>query len=163
TGRGAAPGAVPTCLVSTATARLPRAGRRGYQPGTNVARGPHASSQTPRARRTLSASCHAGEQRPLSCVSEAARAAPGRLGQPPCASSADPASRPAASQQPPRVRREVPMSDVAGELRARAESDGVEFFFAMFVDMNGKPCAKMVPIEALDVLMGGGAGFAGFA
>ena len=55
------------------------------------------------------------------------------------------------------------MSDVAGELRARAESDGVEFFFAMFVDMNGKPCAKMVPIEALDVLMGGGAGFAGFA
>src|SRR5262249_28418330 len=52
------------------------------------------------------------------------------------------------------------MSDVEGELRARAESDGVEFFFAMFVDMNGKPCAKMVPIEALDVLMGGGAGFA---
>jgi glutamine synthetase len=55
------------------------------------------------------------------------------------------------------------MSDVEGELRARAESDGVEFFFAMFVDMHGKPCAKMVPIEALDVLMGGGAGFAGFA
>ena len=55
------------------------------------------------------------------------------------------------------------MSDVEGELAARAESDGVEFFFAMFVDMHGKPCAKMVPVEALDVLMGGGAGFAGFA
>ena len=55
------------------------------------------------------------------------------------------------------------MSDVEGELRARAESDGVEFFFAMFVDMHGKPCAKMVPVEALDVLVGGGAGFAGFA
>jgi len=55
------------------------------------------------------------------------------------------------------------MSDVEGELRARAESDGVEFFFAMFVDMHGKPCAKMVPVEALSVLVGGGAGFAGFA
>ena len=55
------------------------------------------------------------------------------------------------------------MSEVEGELRAKAESDGVEFFFAMFVDMHGKPCAKMVPVEALDVLIGGGAGFAGFA
>jgi len=49
------------------------------------------------------------------------------------------------------------------DLRTRAESDGVEFFFAMFVDMHGKPCAKMIPIEAIDVLTGGGAGFAGFA
>src|SRR2546423_9026559 len=54
------------------------------------------------------------------------------------------------------------MSDVEGELRARAESDGVEFFFAMFVDMHGKPCAKMIPVTAIDVLLGG-AGFAGFA
>ncbi len=55
------------------------------------------------------------------------------------------------------------MSDPTAELRAKAEADHVEFFFAMFVDMHGKPCAKMVPIEAFDVLMGGGAGFAGFA
>src|SRR5258708_37393226 len=55
------------------------------------------------------------------------------------------------------------MPDVEGDLSARAESDGGEFFFAMFVDMHGTPCAKMVPIEALDVLVGGGAGFAGFA
>jgi glutamine synthetase len=55
------------------------------------------------------------------------------------------------------------MPDVEGDLRARAESDGVEFFFAMFVDMHGKPCAKMIPAEAIDVLLGGGAGFAGFA
>jgi glutamine synthetase len=55
------------------------------------------------------------------------------------------------------------MSDAEAQLRARAESDGVEFFFAMFVDMHGKPCAKMIPVEALDVLTGGGAGFAGFA
>ncbi|MFZ0172379.1 MAG: type III glutamate--ammonia ligase [Acidimicrobiales bacterium] len=55
------------------------------------------------------------------------------------------------------------MQDTEAALRARAEADGVEFIFAMFVDMHGKPCAKMVPIEALDVLLGGGAGFAGFA
>jgi glutamine synthetase len=55
------------------------------------------------------------------------------------------------------------MPDLADELRARAEADGVEFYFAMFVDMHGRPCAKMVPVEATDVLVGGGAGFAGFA
>ena len=49
------------------------------------------------------------------------------------------------------------------ELRKRAEGDGVRFLFAMFVDMHGKACAKLVPIEAFDVLMNGGAGFAGFA
>lgn len=55
------------------------------------------------------------------------------------------------------------MPDVETDLRARAEADGVEFFFAMFVDMHGKPCAKMIPVAALDVLAGGRAGFAGFA
>jgi glutamine synthetase len=55
------------------------------------------------------------------------------------------------------------MPNVEDDLRARAESDGVEFFFAMFVDMHGKPCAKLVPVQSLDVLLGGGAGFAGFA
>ncbi len=55
------------------------------------------------------------------------------------------------------------MSAVDDELRAKAQADGIEFFFAMFVDMHGKPCAKMIPAEAIDVLTGGGAGFAGFA
>lgn len=55
------------------------------------------------------------------------------------------------------------MPDSETELRSRAEADGIQFVLAMFVDLHGKPCAKMVPIEALDVLMGGGAGFAGFA
>ncbi len=55
------------------------------------------------------------------------------------------------------------MVTTAEELREQAKKDGVEFLFAMFVDMHGKPCAKMVPVEAIDVLMGGGAGFAGFA
>jgi glutamine synthetase len=49
------------------------------------------------------------------------------------------------------------------ELKARAEEDGIEFFFALFVDMHGKPCAKLIPASSFDVLMGGGAGFAGFA
>src|SRR5580692_3868791 len=62
-----------------------------------------------------------------------------------------------------RPQRSVHMSDAEAQLRARAESDGVDFFFAMFVDMHGKPCAKMIPVEAVDVLTGGGAGFAGFA
>ncbi|HEX9520210.1 MAG TPA: type III glutamate--ammonia ligase [Streptosporangiaceae bacterium] len=55
------------------------------------------------------------------------------------------------------------MPDVDGELRARAAADGVEFFFALFVDMHGRPCAKMVPVEALGIMLGGGSGFAGFA
>ncbi len=55
------------------------------------------------------------------------------------------------------------MRDGEGELMARAEADGVEFFFAMFVDMHGRPCAKMVPVEALAIMLGGGSGFAGFA
>src|SRR2546423_15570269 len=55
------------------------------------------------------------------------------------------------------------MSDAEAQLRERAESDGVRFFFAMFVDMHGKPCAKMIPVEAVDVLTGGGAGLPGVA
>jgi len=55
------------------------------------------------------------------------------------------------------------MAAVEGDMRARVEADGVEFIFAMFVDMHGRPCAKMVPVEALDVILEGGAGFAGFA
>jgi glutamine synthetase len=49
------------------------------------------------------------------------------------------------------------------DIRAKAADDGVEYIYAMFVEMHGKPCAKLVPIEALDGLMEDGAGFAGFA
>jgi len=55
------------------------------------------------------------------------------------------------------------MTNTREELRSRAEEDGIEFFFAMFVDMHGKPCAKLVPMASFDMLMDGGAGFAGFA
>ena len=39
----------------------------------------------------------------------------------------------------------------------------VEFLFAQFVDMHGKPNAKLVPARQLDGLLSDGAGFAGFA
>ncbi len=55
------------------------------------------------------------------------------------------------------------MVEGRAELKKRAEKDGVRFFFAMFVDMHGKACAKLVPAEAYDVMMDGGSGFAGFA
>ena len=49
------------------------------------------------------------------------------------------------------------------EIKARIADDGVEFIYAMFVEMHGKPCAKLVPVSAIDDLLEGGAGFAGFA
>jgi glutamine synthetase len=55
------------------------------------------------------------------------------------------------------------MGDGREDLRARATEDGIEFFLAMFVDLHGKPCAKAVPMGSFDLLMDGGAGFAGFA
>ncbi|MFH8251937.1 type III glutamate--ammonia ligase [Microbacterium sp. B2969] len=48
-------------------------------------------------------------------------------------------------------------------LRARAEQDEVRFILAVFVDLNGKPCAKLVPVSAADELEAGELGFAGFA
>jgi glutamine synthetase len=50
-----------------------------------------------------------------------------------------------------------------GELGIRARADGVRFLLALFVDLAGKPCAKLVPVEAADDLQYDGVGFAGFA
>jgi glutamine synthetase len=49
------------------------------------------------------------------------------------------------------------------EVRKIAQGRGVEFFFAQFVDMYGRPSAKLVPAGNLDDLANDGAGFAGFA
>ncbi len=49
------------------------------------------------------------------------------------------------------------------DLGNRIKEDGVEYIYAMFVEMHGKPCAKLVPVSSLDDLMANGAGFAGFA
>ena len=43
--------------------------------------------------------------------------------------------------------------DALDEIRSRVEADGVEFIYAMFVEMHGKPCAKLVPVGALEGLM----------
>jgi glutamine synthetase len=43
------------------------------------------------------------------------------------------------------------------------DENDVEFLFAQFVDMHGKPSAKLVPAQHLDGLLSEGAGFAGFA
>src|SRR6476469_4733009 len=49
------------------------------------------------------------------------------------------------------------------DIRSRSEDLGVEFYFAQFVDMYGRPSAKLVPAANLDDLVTDGAGFAGFA
>ena len=54
------------------------------------------------------------------------------------------------------------MSKTREILEARAAEDNIEFFMTMFVDMHGRPCAKLVPVSAMDVVCEG-AGFAGFA
>ncbi|WP_328531364.1 type III glutamate--ammonia ligase [Nocardioides sp. NBC_00368] len=49
------------------------------------------------------------------------------------------------------------------ELAALCESTGTTFILALFVDLRGKPCAKLVPVEAVDELAEDGVGFAGYA
>jgi glutamine synthetase len=49
------------------------------------------------------------------------------------------------------------------EIQKAAKERGVEFFFAQFVDLYGRPSAKLVPAQNLEDLVSDGAGFAGFA
>jgi glutamine synthetase len=49
------------------------------------------------------------------------------------------------------------------EIRAQVQQRGIEFLFAQFVDLYGRPSAKLVPAASLDDLVSDGAGFAGFA
>jgi glutamine synthetase len=51
----------------------------------------------------------------------------------------------------------------ADDVRRLIDEHGIEFLFAQFVDMHGKPNAKLVPAGHLDDLLADGAGFAGFA
>ena len=48
-------------------------------------------------------------------------------------------------------------------IRETIAERGVEFIFAQFVDMYGRPSAKLIPAAELDGLVEDGAGFAGFA
>jgi glutamine synthetase len=49
------------------------------------------------------------------------------------------------------------------DVERHIRENDVEFIFAQFVDMHGKPNAKLVPARHLDGLLEDGAGFAGFA
>ncbi len=51
----------------------------------------------------------------------------------------------------------------ADDVRKAVKDGNIEFLFAQFVDMHGKPSAKLVPASHLDELLTDGAGFAGFA
>ena len=53
--------------------------------------------------------------------------------------------------------------DAPSGLAALAEQSGTKFILALFVDLRGKPCAKLVPVEAVDLLATEGVGFAGYA
>src|SRR3954469_8512859 len=52
------------------------------------------------------------------------------------------------------------MAEQLAELCAAA---GTKFVLALFVDLNAKPCAKLVPVEAVEQLATEGVGFAGYA
>ncbi|MFN6548998.1 type III glutamate--ammonia ligase [Mycolicibacterium septicum] len=49
------------------------------------------------------------------------------------------------------------------DLAALAEQSGTKFILALFVDLRGKPCAKLVPVESVELLATEGVGFAGYA
>lgn len=51
----------------------------------------------------------------------------------------------------------------APDLAELCRASGTTFILALFVDLNGKPCAKLVPAEAAGELAAEGAGFAGYA
>lgn len=48
-------------------------------------------------------------------------------------------------------------------LQDLVEQHKTKFILALFVDLHGKPCAKLVPVEAVDQLVEEGVGFAGYA
>lgn len=61
-----------------------------------------------------------------------------------------------------------PVNAVAGAagtqtLASQARADGVRYLLATFTTLTGKPCSKLVPVEAADELEGEGVGFAGYA
>jgi glutamine synthetase len=57
----------------------------------------------------------------------------------------------------------TPPASSTQSLAALAKADGVRFLLATFTTLTGKPCAKLVPVEAADALEGEGVGFAGYA
>jgi glutamine synthetase len=65
----------------------------------------------------------------------------------------------------PETPTDAPLAESAGRISLAdiAKAHDVRFLLATFVDMTGKPCAKLVPVEAADELENGAMGFAGYA
>jgi glutamine synthetase len=57
----------------------------------------------------------------------------------------------------------APQVNDEDDVRRIVRERKIEFLFAQYVDMHGKPSAKLVPAHHLDDLLSEGAGFAGFA
>jgi glutamine synthetase len=57
----------------------------------------------------------------------------------------------------------APLVSDEDDVRRVIRDRHIEFLFAQFVDMHGKPSAKLVPAHHIDDLLTDGAGFAGFA
>ncbi|MET9397146.1 type III glutamate--ammonia ligase [Kitasatospora sp. NPDC002965] len=55
------------------------------------------------------------------------------------------------------------MATAIPDLAELVRADGIEFVLAVFVDLTGKPCAKLVPSQAVEELRDAGVGFAGYA
>ncbi|WP_427917930.1 type III glutamate--ammonia ligase [Streptomyces sp. cg40] len=55
------------------------------------------------------------------------------------------------------------MATATPDLAELVRADGIEFVLAVFVDLTGKPCAKLVPAQAVEELRDTGVGFAGYA
>ncbi|MET0425599.1 MAG: type III glutamate--ammonia ligase [Actinoplanes sp.] len=55
------------------------------------------------------------------------------------------------------------MSAAPHDLAGTLARDGIEYLLVMFVNLYGKPCAKLAPVETLDDLLRDGLGFAGHA
>ena len=49
------------------------------------------------------------------------------------------------------------------DLKKQLDDDNIEFLLAQFVDINGSPKVKMVPVASFDDIVDKGAGFAGAA
>ncbi|MGY1499933.1 type III glutamate--ammonia ligase [Streptomyces sp. QTS52] len=57
----------------------------------------------------------------------------------------------------------LPDPPASPDLAELVRADGIEFVLAVFVDLTGKPCAKLVPAQAVEELRDEGVGFAGYA
>ncbi|MGW0178687.1 type III glutamate--ammonia ligase [Nocardia sp. NPDC003345] len=57
----------------------------------------------------------------------------------------------------------APAAAAPATLGALARAGGIDYILALFTTLSGKPCAKLVPVEAVDQLEADGAGFAGYA